>query len=217
MAGGPGCGKTTLIGSVSEIEPLRTEAVVTTAPVAATVPATTVPAPADPAASAAPAAPAAGGPDGARTTTMVMDFGRVTLAGSLVLHLFGMPGQDRFRFLWGDVARGSTGAVVLVDGRRPDGSRAAADWFAEYGIPYVIAVNQADGQGELDAQEVRTALGAGPRVPVVHTDARRREDVRRTLIRAVEHALERSLPDASPATARPLPLPRPLRHRRNAP
>ncbi|MEV6954671.1 ATP/GTP-binding protein [Streptomyces sp. NPDC051183] len=176
VAGGFGVGKTTLIGSISEIPPLRTEAVMTTAAQdmddTARVPAK-------------------------RTTTVAVDFGRVTLEDSLVLYLFGTPGQDRFWFLWDDVVTGSIGAVVLADSRRLADSFPAVDYFEECGVPFVVALNAFDGRQPFSPDQVRSALRIGDDVPVVLTDARQRGAVREVLIRMVEHALERRL--AAPA------------------
>lgn len=168
VAGGFGVGKTTLIGSISEIDPLRTEAALTSA--------------------------SEGIDDltrvtGKRTTTVALDFGRITLDPGLVLYLFGTPGQDRFWFLWDDLVRGAIGAVVLVDSRRLSDSFPAVDYFEERGIPFVVALNGFDGHHPYTTEEVRTALQLEPDVPVLPTDARHRGGVRLALVRLVEHAL----------------------------
>ncbi|MFK0202770.1 GTP-binding protein [Streptomyces lavendulae] len=170
VAGGPGTGKSTLIGSVSDIEPLRTEAVVTVAP----------PEPDDPDRTPA-----------RKSTTAAVDFGRVALEESLVLYLFGLPGHDRFRFIRDDVVRGSIAAVVLTDPGRPADSLSAVDHFEECGIPFVVALNTFDGRGRFDTGRARAALRIRPDVPVVATDPRRRTAVKELLIRTIEHALER--------------------------
>ncbi|MGW5115908.1 GTP-binding protein [Streptomyces noursei] len=168
VAGGFGVGKTTMIGSISEIDPLRTEAVLTAASEGV-----------DDLAHVA----------GKQTTTVALDFGRITLDPSLVLYLFGTPGQDRFWFLWDDLVRGSIGAVVLVDSRRLADSFPAIDYFEERGIPFIVALNGFHGEHPFTTEEVRTALQIDPDVPVLPTDARNREGVRLALVRLVEHAL----------------------------
>ncbi|MFE5539475.1 ATP/GTP-binding protein [Streptomyces sp. NPDC056519] len=168
IAGGFGAGKTTTIGAVSDIPPLRTEARLTTASL---------------------------GVDDLThvgqksTTTVAMDFGRVALADDLVLYLFGTPGQDRFWFMWDDLVRGAIGAVVVVDTRRLADCFAPVDYFEARGLPFVVAVNTFDGHSPHTTDEVRQALGLDPTVPVLLCDARRRTDVVPVLISVVEHAL----------------------------
>ncbi|GEC09548.1 ATP-binding protein [Streptomyces spinoverrucosus] len=178
IAGGFGVGKTTLIGAVSEIEPLRTEAVVTSA--------------------------SAHVDDLSRTagkshTTVAMDFGRITLAEDLVLYLFGTPGQERFWFMWDDLARGAIGAVVLVDSRRLVDCFAAIDYFEQRRLPFVIALNPFDGQLPHSPEEVRAALRIGPDVPVVVADARHRDDCVLALISTVERAFHLHCRTGQPA------------------
>jgi uncharacterized protein len=168
VAGGFGVGKTTLVGAVSEINPLRTEAVMTQA--------------------------SAGIDDlthvaGKSTTTVAMDFGRITLDEDLILYLFGTPGQDRFWFMWDDLVRGAIGAVVLVDTRRLADCFPAIDYFENSGLPFVVALNAFDGQQPHGPEEVREALQLGPDIPILTTDARRRDSAKSTLITLVEHAL----------------------------
>nr|WP_235215669.1 ATP/GTP-binding protein [Phaeacidiphilus oryzae] len=168
VAGGFGVGKTTLVGAVSEINPLRTEAVMTSA--------------------------SAGIDDISKvadktTTTVAMDFGRITLDEDLILYLFGTPGQDRFWFMWDDLVRGAIGAVVLVDTRRLADCFPAIDYFENSGLPFIIALNAFDGQQPHTADEVREALQLGPDIPILSTDARRRDSAKATLITLVEHAL----------------------------
>jgi hypothetical protein len=168
VAGGFGVGKTTLVGAVSEINPLRTEAVMTSA--------------------------SAGIDDISKvadktTTTVAMDFGRITLDEDLILYLFGTPGQDRFWFMWDDLVRGAIGAVVLVDTRRLADCFPAIDYFENSGLPFIIALNGFDGQQPHTADEVREALQLGPHIPILTTDARRRDSAKATLITLVEHAL----------------------------
>jgi uncharacterized protein len=168
VAGGFGVGKTTFVGAVSEIVPLTTEAVMTDASAGiddvGLVPHKT-------------------------TTTVAMDFGRVSLDRDLILYLFGTPGQHRFWFMWDDLVRGAIGAVVLVDTRRLADSFAAVDYFEEAGLPFVVGVNGFDGRYPHGEGEIREALTLGSHVPVVRTDARDRESVKGTLITLVEHAL----------------------------
>ncbi|MEU9831215.1 ATP/GTP-binding protein [Streptosporangium sp. NPDC048047] len=168
VAGGFGVGKTTFVGSVSEILPLTTEAVMTDA--------------------------SAGIDDlgltpNKTTTTVAMDFGRVSLDQDLILYLFGTPGQHRFWFMWDDLVRGALGAVVLVDTRRLADGFPAIDYFEEAGLPFVVAINGWDGQFMHSQDQVREALALAPYVPVVTTDARSRDSVKRTLITLVEHVL----------------------------
>ena len=168
IAGGFGVGKTTLVGSVSEIVPLRTEALVTNESVGVDDLAQT------PAKS---------------TTTVAMDFGRITLDQDLILYLFGTPGQDRFWFMWDDLVRGAIGAVVLVDTRRLADCFPAVDYFENSGLPFVIALNGFDGNQPYNPDEVREALQIGPDTPIITTDARHRADAKSALITLVEHAL----------------------------
>ncbi|CAL9451791.1 hypothetical protein SUDANB145_02454 [Streptomyces sp. enrichment culture] len=169
VAGGFGVGKTTLVTSVSEIPPLLTEALMTRASedvddLTAT-------------------------PDKV-TTTVAMDFGRLTLDDDLVLYLFGTPGQQRFWFMWDDLVRGAIGAVVLADTRRLKDCWPALDYFESCGLPYVVAVNHFDGSERFDAADVREALTVPERIPVLIMDARRRIEVVQTLLTLVGHALE---------------------------
>ncbi|MET0914684.1 MAG: ATP/GTP-binding protein [Jiangellaceae bacterium] len=168
VAGGFGVGKTTLVGAVSEIEPLRTEALMTEA--------------------SAPVDDLTMLPD-KTTTTVAMDFGRITLAEDLVLYLFGTPGQNRFWFMWDDITRGAIGAVVLVDTRRLADCFGAVDYVEQRGIPFIVALNAFDGILLHDVDEVREALQLGPEVPFVVTDARERESVKDVLVTLVEHAM----------------------------
>ncbi|MEU9213879.1 ATP/GTP-binding protein [Streptomyces sp. NPDC048415] len=168
VAGGFGVGKTTLVGAVSEIKPLRTEEVLTEAgrPIDDT-----------------------SGVEGKHTTTVAMDFGRITLREDLVLYLFGTPGQDRFWFLWDELATGSLGAVVLADTRRLEDCFAAVDYFERRSIPFVVGVNCFEDAARYPADDVRRALDLDPGVPVVLCDARDRESVKEVLIGVVQHAM----------------------------
>jgi uncharacterized protein len=168
VAGGFGVGKTTFVGAVSEIDPLRTEALVTQE--------------------------SAGQDDISKvqqkhTTTVAMDFGRITLAENLVLYLFGTPGQRRFWFMWDDLVKGAIGAVVLVDTRRLDDSFAAVDYFEAKGLPFIVALNQFDDAGQFGADEIREALAISAHIPVITVDARDRESAKRALVRITEFAL----------------------------
>ena len=168
VAGGFGVGKTTFVGAVSEILPLTTEAVMTDA--------------------------SAGIDDlgmtpNKQTTTVAMDFGRLSLDRDLILYLFGTPGQHRFWFMWDDLVRGAIGAVVLLDTRRLADSFPAIDYFEEAKLPFVVGVNGWDGQFMHSDDEVREALALSAQVPIVRTDARSRESVKSTLISLVEHVV----------------------------
>lgn len=169
IAGGFGAGKTTFVGAVSEIMPLRTEAMVTT--VSAGVD-ELAPTPAK------------------STTTVAMDFGRITLGDDLVLYLFGTPGQRRFWFMWDDLVHGAIGAIVLVDTRRLEDSFAAVDFFEDRKIPFIVAVNEFDGAQRFAIEEVRAALTLADRVPVITVDARDKDSAKQALIAVSEYALE---------------------------
>ena len=176
VAGGFGVGKTTFVGAISEIEPLRSEAIITDA--------------------------SAGidelYPDGTKTeTTVAMDFGRISLKHRLVLYLLGTPGQDRFHFMWHELARGAIGAVVLVDTRRIEACFAAVDFFEKRGTPFVVAVNTFHGRRIHEPELVREALRIGPDIPIVYCDARVRVDVQRALQAVVEHTLERVMSESA--------------------
>jgi uncharacterized protein len=161
IAGGFGVGKTTLIGSLSEIEPLTTEASMTSLGVLVDEP---------------------GERDGKTTTTVAMDFGRITIDGSIILYLFGTPGQDRFGFMWNDLAHGALAGIVLVDTGRIADSFVALDYFEQIGLPFVVAVNQFEGQRNLTLEETRASATVGADVPVIAVDARSRESVKEGLL-----------------------------------
>ncbi|MGO4442545.1 ATP/GTP-binding protein [Mycobacterium sp. 2YAF39] len=168
ISGGFGAGKTTFVGAVSEIMPLRTEALVTNA---------------------------SAGVDGLEatpsktTTTVAMDFGRITLDQDLVLYLFGTPGQRRFWFMWDDLIRGAIGAIILVDVRRLQDSFAAVDFFEARRIPFLVAINEFEGAPKYSTHSVRKALALSDHIPMMSVDARDRHSARAALIEVTEYAL----------------------------
>jgi hypothetical protein len=168
VAGGFGVGKTTFVGSVSEITPLSTEAAITAASASvddlSRVPDKT-------------------------TTTVALDFGRLTLDAGLILYLFGTPGQHRFWFMWDELALGALGAVVLADTRRLADCFPSVDYFERRGTPFIVAVNCFDGARRFDPEIVRSALNLNLDVPVVLCDARHRSSCRDVLVTLVEHAI----------------------------
>ncbi|MGA6167076.1 ATP/GTP-binding protein [Saccharothrix sp. AJ9571] len=169
VAGGFGVGKTTLVSTVSEVPPLNTDAWMTEAGQGVDDP-----------------------PDGGQksTTTVAMDFGRITLHSDLLLYLFGTPGQPRFWFLWDDLCRGALGAVVLVDTRRLDESFAAINYFEnDSDLPFIVAINLFDGELTHSVDEVRDALALSEDVPLITCDARDRGSVQRTLQDVVRHTM----------------------------
>ncbi|MGP2442311.1 GTP-binding protein [Streptomyces sp. JW3] len=168
VAGGFGVGKTTLVGAVSEIRPLRTEELLTEAG-----------RPVDD----------LSGVEGKHTTTVAMDFGRITLREGLVLYLFGTPGQERFWFMWDELSEGALGAVVLADTRRLEDCFAAVDYFERRSIPFVVGVNCFEGAARYPVDAVRRALDLDESVPMVLCDARDRESVKDVLIGVVQHAM----------------------------
>ena len=175
VAGGFGAGKTTLVGSLTEIRPLRTEEDLTApgALVDLTV-----------------------GVEDKTTTTVAMDFGRITIRDDLVVYLFGTPGQKRFWFMWDELAIGALGAVVLADTRRLADCFPAIDYFEQRGTPFIVAVNCFDGARRFPAEIMRSALNLNADVPIVLCDARHRPSCRDALVTLVEHAIR--LLSASP-------------------
>ncbi|KMS67992.1 ATP-binding protein [Streptomyces viridochromogenes] len=168
IAGGFGVGKTTMVGSVSEIAPLRTEESLTAAGLGIDD---------------------LNGIEEKRATTVALDFGRITISRELVLYLFGTPGQQRFWFMWNDLAIGALGAVVLVDVRRPESSFAAIDFFERRGIPFVVGVNGFYGAHPYPAEEIREALALPEHVRVLLCDARERESSRDVLIALIDQLI----------------------------
>jgi signal recognition particle receptor subunit beta len=176
VAGGFAVGKTTFIGSISDIEPLSTEAAMTEHSVGVD--------------------DAGGVTDRKTTTTVAMDFGRIGLPGDLWLYLFGTPGQDRFLFMWDDLVRGAIGAVVLVDTDRLEQCFPAVDYFESRGIPFVVAVNCFDGVAKHHLEDVREALQVPAHVPLLYTDARSRAATKQALVNVVRLAMERARAEA---------------------
>ena len=168
LAGGFGVGKTTLVGAVSEIRPLRTEELLTenSTRVDSTV-----------------------GVERKTTTTVAMDFGRITLRDDLVLYLFGTPGQERFWFMWDELVIGALGAVVLADTRRLADCFPAIDYFERRDIPFIVALNWFEGSRRYSIEDVRTALDLESSLPIVMCDARSRESAKEVLIALIEHVL----------------------------
>ena len=171
VAGGFAVGKTTFIGSISDIEPLSTEAAMTEHSVGVD--------------------DAGGVSDRKTSTTVAMDFGRIALPGDLWLYLFGTPGQDRFHFMWDDLVKGAIGAVVLVDTERLEACFDAVDYFEARQIPFVLAVNCFDGVAKHSLDDVREALAVRPETPVFYTDARSRPATKQALISLVTLAMSR--------------------------
>ncbi|GAA4906526.1 GTP-binding protein [Nonomuraea thailandensis] len=180
IAGGFGVGKTTMVGAVSEVAPLRTEEYLTHVSVGVDD---------------------LDGVSGKSTTTVALDFGRITINDHLVLYLFGTPGQERFWFMWNDLVNGALGAVVLVDTRRLEVSFASIDFFESRGIPFVVGVNCFHGVRDRSQEEIRKALDLDPQVPLVLCDARDRKEGRDVLLALIDHLM------AARARTAPHPVP----------
>ncbi|WP_113704221.1 GTP-binding protein [Nonomuraea lactucae] len=167
IAGGFGAGKTTMVAAVSETRPLRTEEILTDRGIGV-----------DDLTSV----------EAKRTTTVAMDFGRITLTNDYVLYLFGTPGQERFWFVWDELAEGSLGAVILADTRRLADCFPSVDYFERRGTPFVVAVNCFEGAPTFELDEVRLALQLDPSIPIILCDARKRDSSREVLITLVKHS-----------------------------
>lgn len=181
IAGGFGAGKTTLVSAVSESRPLHTEETLTDQGVGVDD---------------------LSGVEKKSTTTVAMDFGRITISENYVLYLFGTPGQERFYFMWDELAFGALGAVVLADTRRLEDSFASVDYFERLGVPFIVAVNCFAGARRYEIDEVKLALQLGEKVPVLLCDARKRDSCKQVLIKIVDHAMtthtgRRALPTPS--------------------
>jgi signal recognition particle receptor subunit beta len=175
VAGGFGVGKTTLVGAISEIRPLRTE---------------------EPLSDRSVGVDNMHGVSAKTTTTVAMDFGRISFPSQLVLYLFGTPGQERFWFMWDDLAVGAIGAVVIADTRRVADCFASIDYFERNGTPFIIAVNCFDGAPRFEPEDIRIALALKPEVPVVMCDARERDSVKKVLVSLVRYVMNsRSQPN----------------------
>jgi uncharacterized protein len=169
IAGGFGVGKTTMVGTVSETQPLRTEEILTDQSVGVDD---------------------MSGVERKSTTTVAMDFGRITMGDEYVLYLFGTPGQERFWFMWDEVAFGALGAVVLADTRRLSDCFPSVDYFERRGTPFIVAVNCFEGARRYDLEEIEMALSLGPNIPVMLCDARKLDSCKRVLINLVLHAMK---------------------------
>ncbi len=173
IAGGFGVGTTTLVGSISEIKPLRTE---------------------EPLSDRSVGVDDIQAVSGKTTTTVAMDFGRISFQSQLVLYLFGTPGQERFWFMWDDLSIGAIGAVVMADTRRVGDCFASIDYFERNGTPFIIAVNCFDGAPRFEPADIRIALTLGSDVPIVMCDARERDSVKKVLVHLVRYVMSARSP-----------------------
>jgi uncharacterized protein len=171
VAGGFGVGKTTMVGAISEIRPLRTE---------------------EPLSDRSVGIDDTRGVSAKTTTTVAMDFGRISFPSDLVLYLFGTPGQERFWFMWDELVIGAVGAVVMADTRRVADCFASIDYFERNGMPFVIAVNCFDGAPRFEPDDIRIALSLAPEVPIVLCDARERDSVKKVLVSLVRYVMARN-------------------------
>jgi signal recognition particle receptor subunit beta len=171
IAGGFGVGKTTMVGAISEIRPLRTE---------------------EPLSNRSIGLDDTTGVDGKMTTTVAMDFGRISFPSKLVLYLFGTPGQERFWFMWDELAVGAVGAVIMADTRRISDCFASIDYFERKMTPFVIAVNCFDGAPTFEPEDIRIALSLDAEIPIVLCDARQRDSVRKVLVSLVRHVISKT-------------------------
>jgi signal recognition particle receptor subunit beta len=171
VSGGFGVGKTTFIGSLSEIEPLTTEAAMTTVAAGVDHP---------------------GSARNKTTTTVAMDFGRITIDDEIILYLFGTPGQDRFGFMWNDLVQGALGGIVIVDTGRAEESFVAIDYFEKLGLPFVVAVNEFEGQSKVSLDAVREATDVDLGIPVLAMDARNRESVKHVVLNLLYMVLRKA-------------------------
>ncbi|HEV2635438.1 MAG TPA: ATP/GTP-binding protein [Actinocrinis sp.] len=178
IAGGFGVGKTTMVAALSEVEPLRTEEYLTVASVGVDD---------------------VSGVVDKDTTTVAMDFGRITVSTDLVVYLFGTPGQERFWFMWDDLVLGALGAVVIVDTRRLQSSFGSIDFFESRGIPFVVGVNCFDGNQDRTVPEVREALDLDPHIPVVMGDLRKRYVSRDVLLTLIDYLMDGREPASAAA------------------
>jgi uncharacterized protein len=171
IAGGFGAGKTTLVGAVTEIRALRTE---------------------EPLSGPGAYVDNLAGVERKTTTTVAMDFGRISIRDNLVIYLFGTPGQERFWFMWDELSIGAIGAVVLADTQRVADCFASIDYFEHHGMPFIVAVNCFDGAPRFDPDDIRIALSLGPGVPIVMCDARDRDSVKHVLVSLVRYVMSGS-------------------------
>jgi signal recognition particle receptor subunit beta len=180
IAGGFGVGKTTMVGSVSEIRPLRTEEMLS---------------------ELSSGVDDLSGIEDKTTTTVALDFGRITINSDLILYLFGTPGQERFWFMWDELAYEALGAVVLADTRRLESCFAAVDFFERRKIPFMVAVNCFDNAPVYESHEIREALGIDKAIPTLMCDVRRRDSSKQVLIALMEYLISLTISATASAKA----------------